>query len=87
MQTTVISLPENLEQQVEKQLKEGKFTSRSEFISSAVRTYLRLREGQLSWEILATPFRTYAKQEKLTEADILKIVKKGRRVKASKNSK
>ena len=44
-------------------------------------------EGEVSWEILAAPFRVYAKQKKLTEQDILRIVEKGRHVKSSKNSK
>ena len=84
--TTTISLPKNLAQEVEKQIEEGKFTSRSEFIRSAVRTYLLFQKGQLSWEVLATPFRAYARQKKLTEANILMVVKKGRRGNASKSS-
>lgn len=88
MQTlTTFSLPQNLAQEVNKQLKKGKFASPSAFVRSAVQTYLRLQTGKLSWDMLATPFRMYAKQKKLTEADILKIVAKGRRVKTSKNNK
>lgn len=85
--TTTVSLPTYLAQEVNRQIKKGKFTSRSQFIRSAIQTYLRLQDGQLSWEILATPFRAYAKQKKLTEADILKIVEKGRRAETLKNSK
>ncbi len=75
---TTISLPKNLAQEVEKQIEEGKFTSRSEFIRSAVKAYILLQKGQLSWEILATPFRAYARKKKLTEKDLLKAVEKGR---------
>lgn len=85
--TTTISLPKNLAQEMEKQIEGGKFTSRSEFIRSAIRTYLLLQEGQLSWELLAAPFREYAKQKGLRDADILRAVEKGRRVKASKSGK
>lgn len=88
MQTiTTFSLPQNLAQEVNEQLKKGKFSSPSAFIRSAVQTYLQLQTGKLSWEILATPFRIYAKQKKMTETDILRIVAKGRRVKTSKNNK
>lgn len=85
--TTTISFPKNLVQEVEKQIAQGRFTSRSEFIRSAVKTYLLFQKGELSWEILAGPFRAYAKQKKLTEEDILRIVEKGRHVKTSQNSK
>lgn len=86
--TTTISLPKNLVQEMEKQIDKGKFTSRSEFIRSAVRTYLLFQKGELSWEILAAPFRSFAKKKKLTEEDILMAVEKGRkRDKHSKNSK
>lgn len=84
--TTTISLPKNLAQDMEKQIEEGKFASRSEFIRSAIRTYLLLQEGQLSWEVLAAPFRAYAKQKRLTEKDILSLVEKGRRDKTPKSS-
>lgn len=84
--TTTISLPKSLAQEMEKQIDEGKFTSRSEFIRSAVRTYLLFQKGQLSWEVLATPFRSYAKQQGLKEEDILKVVERGRGEK-SKSSK
>lgn len=85
--TTTISLPKNLAAEVEKQINKGKFTSRSEFIRSAVRTYLLFQKGELSWEILAAPFRSFAKQRKLTEEDILEAVEKGRsRGKNSKDS-
>lgn len=85
MQTT-ISLPRNLAQEVEKQVKKGTFRTPSEFINAAVKTLLSLQEGELTWETLASPFRTYAKQRKLTEMDILQAVMKGRRAKTSKNS-
>jgi len=86
--TTTISLPKNLAQEMEKQIDKGKFSSRSEFIRSAVRTYLLFQKGELSWEILATPFRSFAKQRNLTEDDILIAVEKGRkRDKYPNNSK
>ena len=85
MQTT-ISLPRNLAQEVEKQVKKGTFRTPSEFVSSAVKTLLSLQKGELTWETLASPFRTYAKQKKLTEKDVLQAVMKGRRAKTSKNS-
>lgn len=84
--TTTISLPKNLAQEMEKQIEGGKFTSRSEFIRSAVRTYLTFQKGELSWEILVAPFRAYAKQKGLKEKDILDVVEKGRRDKTPKNS-
>ena len=84
--TTTISLPRSLAQEMEKQIEGGKFTSRSEFIRSAVRTYLLFQKGQVSWEVLAAPFRAYAKQRKLTEKDILEVVEEGRSDKTSKNS-
>ena len=59
--TTTISLPKNLAGEVEKQIDEGKFTSRSEFIRSAIRTYLLFQKNEFSWEMLAAPFRSYAK--------------------------
>lgn len=83
--TTTISIPKNMAQEMEKQIEEGKFTSRSEFIRSAVRTYLLFQKGELSWEVLATPFRSFAKQKKLSENDILRAVERGRR--SEKNSK
>lgn len=76
--TTTISLPKNLAAEMEKQLAEGKFSSRSEFIRSAIRTYLLFEKGKLSWEILAAPFRSYAKEKSLTEEDILETVERGR---------
>lgn len=86
--TTTISLPKNLAKEMEDQINEGKFTSRSEFIRSAVRTYLLFQKGQLSWEILAAPFRSFAKKSKLTEEDILEAVGRGRsRGKSSKGGK
>lgn len=85
MQTT-ISLPRNLAQEVEKQVKKGMFKTPSEFVSSAVKTLLSFQKGELTWETLASPFRSYAKQKKLTEKDILQTVMKGRRAKTSKNS-
>ncbi len=75
---TTISLTKSLAQEVEKQIDEGKFSSRSEFIRSAVRAYLLLQKGQLSWEVLAAPFRAYARKKGLTEKDLLKTVEKGR---------
>lgn len=83
--TTTISIPKNMAQEMEKQIEEGKFTSRSEFIRSAVRTYLLFQKGDLSWEVLAAPFRSFAKQKKLSENDILRAVERGRR--SEKNSK
>lgn len=84
--TTTISLPENLSKEMDRKIKEGQFSSRSEFIRSAVRTYLTFQKGELSWEVLATPFRAYAKQKGLKEKDILDVIEKGRRDKTSKNS-
>ena len=85
--TTTISLPENLATEMEKQIGKGKFASKSEFIRSAVRTYLLFQEGKLSWEILAAPFRSFAKKNRLAERNILEAVEKGRsRGKKSKNS-
>lgn len=86
--TTTISLPKNLAQEMEKQIDEGKYTSRSEFIRSAVRTYLLFQKGELSWEILAAPFRAFAKKAHLKEEDILASVERGRnRGRSSKSSK
>lgn len=85
--TTTISLPENLSREMDEKIKEGQFSSRSEFIRSAVRTYLTFQKGQLSWEVLATPFRAYAKQKGLTEQAMQDAVEEGRRGKTSKNSK
>ncbi|KKQ35012.1 MAG: hypothetical protein US51_C0019G0005 [Microgenomates group bacterium GW2011_GWA2_37_6] len=85
MQTT-ISLPKNLAQEVENQVKKGPFRTPSDFVNSAVKIFLSLQQGQATWEILAAPFRFYAKQKKLTEKDILQTVMKGRRAKSSKNS-
>lgn len=85
--TTTISLPKNLAQEVDAQIQEGKFTSRSEFFRSAVRTYLLFQKGELSWEALAAPFRTFAKHKKLTESDIIKAVEKGRHGKTGARSK
>lgn len=76
--TTTISLPKNLAQEMEKQVASGKYSSRSEFIRSAVRTYLLFEKGKLSWEILAAPFRSYAKEKSLTQEDILEVVERGR---------
>lgn len=86
MQTTTISLPENLAQEVEKQIKQSSFASRSEFFRAAVKTYLSLQKGELSWEILAAPFRIYAKNTGLSEKDVLKAVEKTRHAQASKSS-
>ena len=83
--TTTISLPKNLAAEMEKKVAEGQYSSRSEFIRSAVRTYLLFEKGEMSWEILAAPFRSYAKQKGLTEEDILKTVERGRS--GTKNSK
>lgn len=85
--TTTISLPNNLAREVEKQIIAGRFSSRSEFIRSAVRTYLTFQKGELSWEVLAAPFRTYAKRKKMQEKDILHVVTEGRCEKTSKNCK
>lgn len=83
--TTTISLPKNLAQEMEKQIDEGKYTSRSEFIRSAVRTYFLFQKGELSWEILAAPFRSFAKKSNLTQRAILEAVERGR--KRGRNSK
>ena len=85
MQTT-ISLPKNLAQEVEKQVKRGTFKTSSDFVRSAVKTLISLQRGELTWETLAAPYRAFAKQRKLTEEDILRAVAKGRRAKISKNS-
>lgn len=84
--TTTISLPKSLATEVDKQIVEGKFTSRSEFFRAAVRVYLLSLTGELSWDTLSTPFRIYAKQKGLKEADILKVVEEGRHGKGSKNN-
>ena len=84
--TTTISLPKNLAKEMEKQIDEGKYTSRSEFIRSAVRTYLLFQKGELSWEILAAPFRSFAKKSNLKEKEILDAVGRGRSGKRSKSS-
>lgn len=83
--TTTISLPENLAREVEKQMKEGNFASRSEFFRTAVKNYLALQETveQESWEEFARPFREWAKKKGLTEKDILKAVEESRYGKAS----
>jgi Arc/MetJ-type ribon-helix-helix transcriptional regulator len=85
MQTT-ISLPKNLAQEVENQVKNGPFRTPSDFVSSAVKTFISLQRGDIKWETFAVPFRAYAKQKKLTERDILQAVTKGRSAKSSKNS-
>lgn len=86
--TTTISLPKNLAEEMEEQISKGNFTSRSEFIRSAVRNYLLFQKGELSWEMLATPFRSYAKKSGLSEADLLAAVDRGRKHgKRSKSSK
>ena len=84
--TTTISLPKNLAKEMEKQIDEGKYTSRSEFIRSAVRTYLLFQKGELSWEILAAPFRSFAKKSNLKKKEILDVVERGRSGKRSKSS-
>jgi len=85
--TTTISLPKKLAAEIEKQIDDGKFTSKSEFVRSAVRTYLLFQEGKLSWEILAAPFRSFAQKNKLRDRDILKAVERGRsRGKSPKSS-
>ena len=85
--TATISLPKNLAWEMEKQIEQGKFTSRSEFVRSAVRTYLLFQKGELSWEILAAPFRSFAKKKKMTEEDILEAVERGRSGKNKKSGK
>ena len=85
--TTTISLPKKLAAEMEKQIDDGKFASKSEFVRSAVRTYLLFQEGKLSWEILASPFRTFAQKTKLSERNILEVVERGRsRGKSPKSS-
>ena len=85
--TTTISLPKNLAAEIEKQVAEGKYSSRSEFIRSAVRTYLLFEKGKLSWEIFAAPFRSYAKEKNLTEKDVLEVVERGRSGSNTKSGK
>ena len=85
--TTTISLPKNLAAEMEKQVAEGKYSSRSEFIRSAVRTYLLFEKGKLSWESLAAPFRSYAKEKNLTEKDVLEVVERGRSGSNTKSGK
>lgn len=85
--TATISFPNKLAVEMEKQIGKGKFTSRSEFILSAVRTFLLFQKGELSWEILAAPFRSFARQKRLAERDILKAVERGRSGETSKSSK
>lgn len=85
MQTT-ISLPKDLAQEVEMQVKKGTFRTPSEFVASAVKTFVSLQKGEATWETLASPFRVYAKRKKLTEKDILKTVMNGRHANSSKNS-
>lgn len=86
--TTTISLPKNLAEEMEKQISKGNFTSRSEFVRSAVRNYLLLQNGELSWEILAAPFRFHAQKANFSEDDLLAAVEKGRKHdKRPKNSK
>ena len=83
--TTTISLPENLAQAMDKKIKEGQFSTRAEFIRSAVRTYLLFQKGELSWEILAAPFRLFAKKKGLKEEDILRLIEEGRHGKTTKS--
>lgn len=84
--TTTISLPESLSKEMDKEIKMGQFSSRSEFIRSAVRTYLTFQKGEFSWEVLASPFRAYAKQAGLSKQDVLNAVEEDRHGKTSKNS-
>lgn len=86
MQTiTTISLPKQLAQKIELQVKEGQFASKSEFFRAAVKAYLNLQSGQVNWEVLAAPFRSQAKQKNLTEADINKSIEKSRHAKPQKS--
>lgn len=80
-----ISLPKSLEKEVEKQVKEGKFASRSEFFRAAVKTYLNIQTGEVSWDILAAPYRTYARDKKLTQAKVLRVIEEGRHAKSPKS--
>lgn len=80
-----ISLPKSLEKEVEKQVKEGKFASRSEFFRAAVKTYLNIQTGEVSWDILAAPYRTYARDKKLTPTNLLQVVEQGRYARRSKS--
>lgn len=70
--TTTVSLPKNLAKEIEKELKKGNFASRSEFFRAAVKTYLRLLKGDLSWEIISIFFKTYAKEKALTPQAVLR---------------
>lgn len=85
MQTTTISLPKQLAREVEAQIKEGRFASRSEFFRAAVKTYLNIQNGEVNWEVLAAPFRSLAIKKGLKEKDILKAVEKDRHGKKSSN--
>lgn len=85
MQTTSISLPKQLAKEVEAQIKEGRFASRSEFFRTAVKTYLSIQNGEISWEALATPFRSFASKKGLKEKDILEVIEKDRHGKKGSN--
>lgn len=85
METTTISLPKQLADEVETQVKEGRFASKSEFFRAAVKMYLSIQNGQMSWEVLAAPFRSYAVKKGLKEKDILRAVEKDRHDKKSGN--
>ena len=64
MQTT-ISLPRNLAQEVEKQVKKGTFRTPSEFINAAIKTLLSLQEGELTWETPRKSFSDLCKAKNL----------------------
>lgn len=80
-----ISLPKSLEKEVEKQVKEGKFASRSEFFRTAVKTYFNIQSGEISWDILAAPFKTYAREKKLTPARVLQVIEEDRHARSPKS--
>ena len=85
-QTFNIVLPKELVQKIDATAKK-EYKNRSEFIREAVRKYLLMQEGNFSWDILAEPFRAYAKERKLTEKDILTAVEEGRNGKKTKSNK
>ena len=83
-QTFNIALPKELVKRIDATAKK-EYKNRSEFIREAVRIHLQKQERNISWDVLAEPFRTYAVKSKLTENGVLRAVKKGR--KSAKNFK
>lgn len=83
MQTT-ISLPKSIAQEVDKQVKKGLFKTPAALVTSAVKNFLSVQKEDVTWEMLAAPFRAYAQKKNLTEKDILSAVEKGRRAKTNR---